>query len=426
MSTLKYWIWLSAFTGMRPITRFKLLSAFGDPEKIYFADEKLLRDSMELTDAERALLLDKNLEKANAILGKCQERNIGIITLRDVSYPQRLKNIYDPPVVLYIRGRLPVIDEQAAIGVVGTRKATPYGVRMAQKISCEITHCGGLVVTGLAEGIDSEAAKGALRAGGKCVGVLGCAIDEVYPSWNGELYDDVAFCGALVSEYPPGEAPYRKSFPERNRIISGLSVGVAVIEAPAKSGALITASHALDQGREVFAVPGNADEPRSYGTNELIRNGAQLVTGGWDVLEGFSQLFPGKLSKARMAPEAGGQSKEPKKEDAPPAPAERKTPVLFKETGLGFAKLREKTDRKRIDKPNEREYIDLQGQLSGLNEKQLRILSAMDKKSMHVDDIMEKSGLSAPETLSELTILQIRGFVSQESGKRFSLNIGKR
>lgn len=172
MSTLKYWVWLSSFTGIRPKTRFALLSAFENPEQIYYAEEKQLSERLELSDAERAAVLNKNLDRANEILGKCQERNIGLITFQDIAYPQRLKNIYDPPVVLYVRGRLPAMDEQAAIGVVGTRKATPYGVRMTQKIGYEITKCGGLVVTGLAEGIDSEAAKASLRAGGQ---MRGCA-----------------------------------------------------------------------------------------------------------------------------------------------------------------------------------------------------------------------------------------------------------
>lgn len=128
MSTLKYWVWLSAMTGLKPKKRYELLSAFGDPEKIYFADERLLRESLTLSDAERALVMNKSLDRVNEILEKCHQDNISIITLQDVSYPQRLKNIYDPPVTLYVKGRLPAMDEQAAIGVVGTRKATPYGV----------------------------------------------------------------------------------------------------------------------------------------------------------------------------------------------------------------------------------------------------------------------------------------------------------
>lgn len=151
---------------------------------------------------------------------------------------------------------------------------------MARKMGYEITKCGGLVVTGLAEGIDSASGEGALRAGGACVVVLGCAIDDVFPKWNDVLYGDVTLAGALVSEYPSGDTINKKNFPERNRIISGLALGVTVIEAPLRSGALITASLALEQGHEVFAVPGNADAPNCFGSNELVREGAQLVTKG--------------------------------------------------------------------------------------------------------------------------------------------------
>lgn len=425
LSVLKFWVWLSSLAGLKPKTRYELLNAFGDPEALYFADEKQILGRLAISEPERTSLMDKSLDKANEILEKCRENGTAVITLQDAVYPQRLKNIYDPPVVLYVKGRLPAIDEQAAIGVVGTRKATSYGIKMAQKLGFEITKCGGLVVTGLAEGIDSAAAEGALRAGGSCIGVLGCAIDDVYPKTNSELYDDVAMAGALVSEYPPGAALTRKNFPERNRIISGLSIGVAVVEAPFGSGALITSSLALEQGREVFAVPGNADAPNWFGSNELIRNGAQLVTKGWDVLEGFERLFPGKLSKSGAGRIQSFQYRQENEKTVPTTEKSEKKTQLPVETGQGFAKLKVRTDRKRIDNAEKREYIDLQEQLSGLTENQLKIISVMERKSMHVDDIIDLSGLAAPSVLSELTILQIKGFVTQESGKRFTLNIKK-
>lgn len=426
MSTLKYWVWLSAMTGLKPRKRFELLNTFGDPEKVYFADERLLRESLSLSDSERAFVMNKSLERANEILEKCHEDNINVISFQDVSYPQRLKNIYDPPVTLFVKGRLPAMDEQAAIGVVGTRKATPYGIKMARKMGYELTKCGGLVVTGLAEGIDSAAAEGALRAGGACVGVLGCAIDDVFPKWNDVLYGDVTLAGAIVSEYPPGDTINKKNFPERNRIISGLSLGVTVIEAPFRSGALITASLALEQGREVFAIPGNADAPNCFGSNELIRDGAQLVTSGWNVLADFVQQFPEKITELDSKKTAAFNHDEQGKVSFYEAHRKEETRTIATETGKGFAKLRVKTDRKRIDNHKKREYIDLQEQLSGLSERQLKIVSVMDEKSKHIDDIIGLTGLSAPEVLSELTILQIKGFVSQENGKRFTLNIAKR
>lgn len=423
MAELKYWVWLSALSDLKPRTRSRLLEEFSEPEKIYFADDKTLLKTDWLTDAERRLLSDKSLERAGAILEKCGEEGVSLLTINDAAYPERLRNIFDPPVALYVKGRLPAVDSEAAVAVVGTRSATPYGYKLGRQMGFEITRCGGLVVTGLAAGVDSASADGALRAGGGCIGVLGCAINSVYPAGNDALYSDVAEAGALVSEYPPDTPTQSRFFPERNRIISGLSVGVVIVEAPEKSGALITASRALDQGREVFAVPGAADMPNSAGTNRLIREGAALVTCGWDVMSEFAARFPDRVAspeKSRITPppesELPAIGAEPEGEtrgDAKPA----------RESGHGFAKLRVRNDRKRIDKPSKRDYIDLKEQLESLTENQLRIVSAMDEESKHVDDIIDAAGLPAPTVLSELTVLQIKGVVSQGSGKRFSLNI---
>jgi len=426
LSTLKYWVWLSALTVLKPRKRYELLDAFGDPEKVYYADERLLREKLALTDGELRLVMNRSLGRAEDILEKCGSEGISIVSFQDAQYPQRLKNIYDPPVVLYVRGKLPAIDEEAAIAVVGTRKATPYGIKMARKLGFELTKGGGLVVTGLAEGIDTAAAEGALRAGGACVGVLGCAIDEVYPRFNDVLYADVMLAGALISEYPPGEPIGKKNFPERNRIISGLSLGVTVIEAPIKSGALITASLALEQGREVFVVPGNADAPNCFGSNELIRDGAQLISKGWDALSDFASQFPRKLSEPDLQRTPVLAFQKPEETGFYEAKRMEETRKTVPETGKGFAKLRVRTDRKRIDNDIKREYIDLREQLSGLSERQLKIVSVINGKSAHIEEIIDLSGLSAPEVLSELTVLQIKGYVSQEKGKRFTLNIASR
>lgn len=425
MSTLKYWVWLSTLTELLPRTRWELLEAFGEPELIYHADEKQLLERCRLSEKERALLLNKNPSRADDVLEKCRINGIQIITARDAAYPRRLKSISDPPVVLYVKGRLPDIDGEAAIAVVGTRRATPYGLKMSRRMGAEISAGGGLVVTGLAAGADSAAAQGALLAGGSCIGVLGCAIDEVFPAWNTELYDDVAGRGALISEYPQGTPGAPHHFPERNRIMSGISVGAVIVEAPARSGALITANLALEQGREVFAIPGNADAPNSFGTNELIRSGAALVTSGWDVLEEFQRQFPEKLREPVPARLAEVHRREEKAAPAPQAGESDDSHRHPAETGRGFAKLRVSTGRKRIDNKNPREYSDLREQLNTLTENQLKIVSAIERPSTHVDDIIDKSGLPASAVLSELTILQIKGFVSAGSGKRFTLNLTK-
>lgn len=429
MASLKYWVWLSAKTDIRPRIKNDLLDAFGDPEKVYFADRQTLYDRCDLREAELKSLCDKDFLRVNEILGFCTADNVTVMTIQDTAYPERLKNIFDPPIVLYIKGRLPAIDDEPAIGMVGTRKATAYGLKMSRKLAYEATKSGGLVITGLAGGVDSACAEGALRAGGYCIGVLGCGIDIVYPSYNVDIYNDVMLSGALISEYPPGTPPYGTNFPIRNRIISGLSVGVAVIEAPKISGAIITARDALEQGREVFALPGNADAPNSVGTNNLIREGAQLVLDGWQIMSEFSERFPDKISKPdpqklkishEKSEDANADNKSVKSEKC------AKLPPIPPEDTSNFVGFRTRNLRNRIDKRSKREYIDLEKQLEGLSENQLKIISSIDKKSTHIDDIIDKTGLKAQVVLSELTVMQIKGFVSQESGKRFSLNIKKK
>lgn len=376
---------------------------------------------MTLTENELEQLRDKSLDRSMEILEVCYRENVSILTLADAAYPQRLKNIHDPPVVLYVLGRLPMVDELPVIGVVGTRNSTPYGIKMGRIIGSQLAAGGGVVATGLAAGVDSAAAVGALRAGGRCIGVLGCPINEVYPRNNRELYKDVAAEGALVSEYPPG-APLRGSnFPERNRIISGLSVGVTVIEAPRGSGALITAGLALEQGREIFAVPGNADAVSCEGSNDLIREGAVLVTSGWDVLESFRERFPHRLKGPDQLVSVADSEV-----FAPPVDISQKPTDTDREpveTGENFARVRVQRKRKNVDNEKKREYIDLKEQLKNLTEDQLKIISVIERPGIHVDDIIDASGLSSSVVLAELTLLQIKGLVLQENGKRFTLNI---
>ena len=298
MSMLKYWLWLAQCRGLTNQTRLALLEHFLTPEAVYYADpgEVLLTDGMTREQAEA--LENKDLREADRILGDCDRLNLRILTLGDAEYPVRLRSIYDPPCVLYLRGRLPAMDEEAAVAVVGTRAATPYGLRSAEQMGYGLAAAGAVVVTGLARGIDSAAAQGALRAGGPVVGVLGCGIDVIYPRENRWLYEDVSAAGALISEYPPGTEPSARHFPVRNRIMSGLSVAVLVVEAPPHSGALITAGAALEQGRDVFAIPGQIDAEGSWGCNRLIREGAGLAAEPWDILREYAELFPGKLKTA--------------------------------------------------------------------------------------------------------------------------------
>ncbi len=400
---MRYWVWLSAL-HTRPRAKLLLLERFGnDPMKLYFAREEELLSVPGIRKADVDSLGVRETDTAMEILARCEETGIGIITWQDAAYPRRLKNIYDPPVVLYTRGRLPAVDEEPAIAIVGTRDATPYGLKMARRMGYEITKCGGLVVSGLTRGIDRTGAEGALRAGGRVIGVLATGLEEA----RGGLYDDVAAVGALVSEYPPGKTVYKSNFRQRNRITAGLSEGVVVVEAPERSGALLFADEALEQGKEIFAVPGNADAVNSVGTNRLIRDGAKSVVTGWDVMSELEGLYRGKVrrpgAEALKLPEDAAEN--------PP------------KSCADFVKVREPSAKKVIDKQQSVEYIDLEKQLEGCSEAQLKILAAITGPNTHIDDIIDASGLDSQTVLAELTMLQIDGMVTQEPGKRFSLNI---
>jgi len=258
MSNLKYWLWLSERKGMSPIARHKVLECFGTPEDAYFADDGAY-GVHGLTGEARRSLNDKSMDCVDQILEDCERLGLHIMTVQDAIYPGRLRAIHQPPLVLYWKGRELALDEQAVIAMVGTRDASDYGKRMAGKLAGGLTRAGAVVVSGTARGIDGAAINGALRAGGPVVSVLGNGHDVIYPSEHRQLYDDVARAGMLLSEYPPGTRPQGSNFPVRNRIISGLSVGVVVVESPRRGGSLITANHALEQDRELFAVPGQAD-----------------------------------------------------------------------------------------------------------------------------------------------------------------------
>ena len=389
---LKYWLWLGELPGLKNQTRLALLEHFGSPEAAYYADpgEVALTEGITREQADR--LKNKDLSEADRILGACEKENLQILTLQDAAYPVRLRNIYDPPCVLYVKGRLPVIDEEAAIAVVGTRTATPYGLREAEKFGFGLAKGGAAVVSGLARGIDSAAARGALRAGGMTIGVVGNGLDVIYPPENRYLYEDVAAAGALISEYSPGTEPAGKHFPVRNRILSGLSLATLVIEAPEKSGALITAGTALEQGRDVFAVPGPVDAPMSRGCNRLIRDGAGLAADPWDILREYAAHWPEKIR------EEGAREK----------------PRV-----LGY---QEREAAHALTRPA-RETLSLSKADTELTDDQIAILKTLGDEPMLVDDLIEATQIPARRVLSALTMLEIENYVQQSSGKRYARNV---
>ena len=387
MSALKYWLWLTELPGLKNQTRLALLRHFPTPEDVYYADPEEVLLTEGITREQAKLLEDKDCSGADRILADCQRLDLDILTIQDAGYPNRLRNIYDPPCLLYVRGRLPAFDDEAAIAVVGTRSCTPYGISSAEKLGYGLAAGGAVVVSGLARGVDSAALRGALRAGGTVTAVLGNGLDVIYPPENQYLYEDVAAAGALVSEYPPGTSPEAKHFPVRNRIMSGLCVATLVVEAPARSGALITAGTALEQGRDVFAVPGPIDAPTSVGCNRLIRDGAGLVTDAWDILGEYEPRFPDKL----------------RREGA------RETPAV-----LGY-QARQKTEPKPVPPSVSLSHNDY-----SLTDDQIRLLRALTEEPMLVDDLIELTDIPTRRVLSALTVLEIEHLVTQHSGKRYA------
>lgn len=400
MSALSYWIWLSnAELSVR--TKAALMEHYGDAETAFFAPAGEFAHIEGVSRADAAILERRDMSDTARIIEECQAQGLSVISYQDSAYPSRLRNIYAPPPVLYIKGRLPAVDDNAVIAVVGTRKATPYGLKMARTIAGEIVRCGGIVISGLTYGIDAAAAEGALSAGGICVGVLGTAHQDD----AGVLYAGVAERGAVISEYAPGSPAQRSFFRDRNRITAGLSVGAVAVEAPEKSGTRLFVAEAAAQGKEIFAVPGNADAKMSAGTIDMLKDGAKPVTCGWDVVSEFEYLFPGKL---RKAPAARGETRRIEAESVENAP------VLQKET------------KKVIDKENGRRYIDLKDQLRDLSETQLKIITAVDNGGTQIDDIIETTGLGTATVLAQLTVLEIKGYIRREAGRRIALNTAKK
>ena len=360
MSDLRYWIALSMLPEVGPVGAGKLLSAFGTPEKIFDArvNDLIAVDGIGISRANSITgfsswdMVEKQVEMI-------EREGIQAVHVGDSAYPEMLKEISDPPVVVYVRGDIRPQDKYA-IAIVGSRNLTHYGEAVAESISRELTSMGFTIVSGMARGVDSISHKSAIKAGGRTIAVLGSGVDVPYPPENKMLMNRIAEAGYLLSELPPGSPPDKENFPKRNRLISGLSLGVLVVEATSKSGALITARCALEQGREVFAVPGNITSPNSEGTNELIRKGASLTLKAEDVL---SELAP----------------------------------VL-----KGFIRSR---DRVKIE----------------VTEEEGRLCSLLSGEPKQVDVISRESGLPASKVLAVLLGLELKGAVKQITGKRFYL-----
>jgi len=354
----KYWIGFNIVRGIGSAKFQMLLDHFGDLESAWHADAKELgragldkRATRNLLDVRRRVDLDDELTKV-------EQAGAMVYTWDDSSYPSLLRHVHHPPPVLYVKGTLRPEDEWA-VSVVGTRRATVYGREAARFLAGDLTRNGVTVVSGLARGIDTHAHKAALDAGGRTIAVLGCGVDIVYPVENARLAEAITENGALVTEYPLGTPPESSNFPPRNRIISGLSLGTVVVEAGEGSGALITADFALEQGRDVFAVPGNIFHRGARGTNKLIQQGAKLVLAVEDILEEMNLTMISQHQEVRqIVPE---------------------------------------------------------------NETEAQLLSYLSAEPIHIDEIRQESGLPITAVSSTLALMELKGLIRQVGGMNYVL-----
>ena len=392
-----YWLWFADLFGRGTRLSHEMLEFYGSAEAVFQAGEAELRQTALLTRPQVEQVLRHDLGPARRQYEAALKEGCRLLTPEDEEYPDCLRHIYAPPAVLFLHGSLSGLEEHPAVAVVGSRRSDEYGLTTAARLSEELAAAGVSIISGLAMGIDQAAHRAAIKAEGVTIGVLGCGIELDYPKGTRPLREMMAEKGAVLTEYPVGEPARPGNFPMRNRIISGLSRGVLVVRADEYSGSLITAGHALSQGRDVFAVPGGIDAPLSQGPNGLIRRGeAKLIQDAWDVVEEYAALYPDKLHpKTPLAPGAARARLEGR-ESPPPAPPQQKEPAP--------ARL----------------VVDLGKDPEALTDDQAALLRALQARGeQSADDLVEATGIPARRVLSALTLLQVRQWVA-EAGRRFT------
>lgn len=354
-------IWLNSI-GLSNNHIKNIRSYFGNLKDFWAAETKDVYNIGGLTDEVKGKIIkNKNIDNIEGLLMKLEDKKIDVITIYDDNYPTSLRYIYDSPNVLYVKGQI-IEEDNLALAIVGSRKATAYGKWACEKFTRDLVNLGVTIISGLALGIDTIAHRTALNEGGRTIGILGNGIDVIYPKNNKLLYEEIIENGALISEFPLGTPPLPYNFPQRNRIISGLSMGVIVIEAQEKSGSLITAHHALEQGKEVFALPGNINSIFSGGTNKLIKDGAKPLLSIEDITE--------------------------------------EIPELMKKQG--------------ISKTNNIDY-------SNLSETEMKVIELLKEGPLYIDIIAYRIGLDISTINSVLTILELKGMIKELPGKLFTI-----
>src|SRR5580693_7693062 len=367
------WLAISLTPGLGPTKARKLVEHFGSAEAVFHASLTELESTGMQAVSAQSLATGKSAELAREEIARAAAAGVTVVSVEDPCYPSRLKEIYDPPLVLYVRGN-PEVLTLPGIAIVGTRHPTPYGSGMAERLACDLAAQGLVIISGMARGVDTASHRGAISAKGKTVAVLGTGVDVIYPKENSRLSEQiVALGGAIISEFPLGTSPFPQNFPIRNRIISGMSIGVLVVEAAEYSGTRITARCALEQNRDVFAVPGNVTNKNSWGPNTLIKQGAKLVATWEDVWEDLPPEVKLALTPA-SSPESG----------------EASSASLFPDEGLP---------------PHEKKILSL--------------LKA--DEATQIDEIVERleAEMSSSEIFAALFELELTGKIRQMPGKNF-------
>ena len=370
MNNELYWLWLTLKSEIAPKERLALLEKFKTAKELYNAED--IDGIHNLSDEALKAIMDKSLTVAYEVQAKINHMGGYIVTIDDEAYPQILKSIYDPPLVLYMLGEHMSWDDLLTITVVGTRRYNEYGRKVTEYIAKDLAKSGITIVSGMARGIDSIAADEALRNGGKTVAVLGSGLDVIYPPEHSGPYERISKNGVIITEYPPGTRPLRENFPRRNRIMAGLSYGILVTQAPKKSGALITASYAVDGGRDVFAVPADIFMTESEGSNSLLSGGAKAVMSSQDIIDEYPYFNLTATEEAKIE----GQSK------------------------------------------NKLEQIDM----NSLNDLQIKIVKHLNNSSCHIDELSREIGIASFEVDAELVMLELLGIVRKLNGNIYELS----
>ncbi|MDA8387400.1 MAG: DNA-processing protein DprA [Nitrospiraceae bacterium] len=383
---------LASIPDIGPLTIKRLIAVFGGARAVFRSGAAELAAAVGPKRAN-AIVRFSDWRGVRRMLEGVEAAGMKVVTLGSDAYPRMLALIPDPPPVFYMKGEIGK-DDVYALGIVGTRTPTPYGIAQAEYLAAGLAAKGFTIVSGLARGIDTAAHRGALKAGGRSIAVMGSGLDVPYPRENALLMGRLAASGAVITEYPPGTAPNKENFPRRNRIISALSLGVLVVEAGKGSGSLITAGCALEQGKEVFSIPGNISSAVSLGTNELIKRGARVVTGVDDIIEELAPVLKGFIAEGKAAspPQAGSY---PEKSYQ----AELTLPVSTDEKFPADEKLSPVDEKFSTD--------------------ERLVIGALGPGGRHIDEIAREVGFDAPRIMGVLLSLELKGVIRQGAGKKF-------